>query len=186
MNKRYRLLKDLPDCKAGTVLEQENPYGLFMYCGAFDGKEPDSWYIKDVVENNPEWFELIEEPQPKKERVEVNSLNLHDRFLGNTADTYWYQFCASKPLDGTKFPLITKAIEQILNDEKPVWWVSWDEYNTLYGNYYDMGLKYDKLLKEVDEIKRRAFDGGRYHYLNPDFHFGYPTFESYKQSKQKT
>jgi hypothetical protein len=62
-----------------------------------------------LVENNPDWFQEVVEP----ERVEINSLKIHDNFLGNKADTYWYQFCANQPLDETKFPAITQAIEAI-------------------------------------------------------------------------
>lgn len=63
---RYRLKKDLPDCKAGTILTKEDkPDGLYMYCGVLDGTDADSWYIKEVVENNPDWFELIKE-EPKE------------------------------------------------------------------------------------------------------------------------
>jgi hypothetical protein len=62
-NKRYKLKKDLPDCKAGTILEQDKPDGLYMYVGETDGGDADSWYVKEVVETNQDWFELIEDKE---------------------------------------------------------------------------------------------------------------------------
>lgn len=63
MSKRYRLLKSLPDADIGTILENND--GLYRYKGRTDQPLETSWYVKEVVENNPEWFEEIE--QPKRE-----------------------------------------------------------------------------------------------------------------------
>jgi len=57
--------------------------------------------------------------QESKGGIEINSLRLHDNFLGNKVDTYWYQFCSNKVLDGTRFPAITQAIESCLNEPNP-------------------------------------------------------------------
>lgn len=59
--KKYKLLKDLPYIKAGIIYEQDwNQYK----------SEKQDWitdYLnKNIIENNPEWFEEIKEaPQPK-------------------------------------------------------------------------------------------------------------------------
>jgi len=57
--KKYRLLKDLPDAKAGTELISDGQ-------GNYDYKTPtdSGWYNEEYVENNPTWFELVE---PSKE-----------------------------------------------------------------------------------------------------------------------
>lgn len=61
------------------------------------------------------WLTKPSTNSPKEERIEVVSLQLHDRFLGNGADTYWYQFSTNRTLNGEKFSLIKKAIEDVLN-----------------------------------------------------------------------
>lgn len=49
--KKYRLLKDLPDLKAGAIFEYDNQCYQHLYCG-------DNWqYLAQDVEDNPEWFE---------------------------------------------------------------------------------------------------------------------------------
>lgn len=60
-SRQYKLLRDLPDCNSGTILTQEKPDGLYMYRGKTDGEDDASWYVKEVVENNPDWFQLIEQ-----------------------------------------------------------------------------------------------------------------------------
>src|SRR5687768_6752191 len=60
MNKKYRLLKDLPEIKAGEIflfVEQHDTYE----CKRSGGK-----YIhlpRSYVENNPEWFEKVKEQE---------------------------------------------------------------------------------------------------------------------------
>ena len=52
-NKTYKLLKDLPNLKAGAILTlQDND--CEQYCGDKDGTL--CFYDKEFVENNPEWF----------------------------------------------------------------------------------------------------------------------------------
>jgi len=55
--KKYRLKKDLPDCKAGAIFEYELDT---IYVHSTNGKHYLS-YHKDIVENNPEWFEEVKE-----------------------------------------------------------------------------------------------------------------------------
>lgn len=51
---KYRLLKDLPDLKAGAVFEWSGSMGVYKdnlntYC-----------YRKSLVESSPEWFERVD------------------------------------------------------------------------------------------------------------------------------
>ena len=58
--KKYRLLKDLPDSKAGDIYELISAYGgdTAYYLGG----DPDLSYWRPInVENNPEWFEEVKE-----------------------------------------------------------------------------------------------------------------------------
>ena len=63
MSKRYVLLKDLPDVKAEAILKQGDG-GLYYYLGFHDEGHENSWYIKEVVEDNPDWFEEITDTPP--------------------------------------------------------------------------------------------------------------------------
>jgi len=67
MSKTYILLKDLPDCKAGTefTLDQDIiKEGLASYVGG-----PSRYYIPSDVENNPEWFKEKEDTGGAKART---------------------------------------------------------------------------------------------------------------------
>lgn len=56
MSKKYRLLKDLPDADAGTLLFlQDNVYYYKTRT------ESDAYYTPCAVENNPTWFQRVDE-----------------------------------------------------------------------------------------------------------------------------
>lgn len=71
--KTYRLLKDLPDCKAGSIFTFDGDcnydYESTQYT---DGK---SWYRNVVVENNLEWFEELKEVEVKARITLVSELD---------------------------------------------------------------------------------------------------------------
>lgn len=58
--RKYKLLRDLPDAKAGTIFtfdgDDSYEYESIQYK---DGK---SWYKENVIHDNPEWFQPIHEP----------------------------------------------------------------------------------------------------------------------------
>lgn len=62
MSKRYRLLKDLPDCAAGAIFTHDGDdcynYESTQY------SDLKSWYKENVIQNNPEWFSEVEEEVP--------------------------------------------------------------------------------------------------------------------------
>jgi cyclopropane fatty-acyl-phospholipid synthase-like methyltransferase len=64
MSKKYKLLKDLPDCKAGTILELSEDGESYDY-KAQDGAE--CWYRRHYVESNSDWFQLVEEPKNEEQ-----------------------------------------------------------------------------------------------------------------------
>lgn len=55
--KRYKLLKDLPDLKAGAIFEFSGP----EYISKNNLDLPDTYYSKLLVESTPEWFEELKE-----------------------------------------------------------------------------------------------------------------------------
>jgi len=66
--KKYRLLKDLPNVKAGaTFLLSRSSSNIYFYGMPISNEAPESDQVgivrfeKSDVENNPDWFEPIEE-----------------------------------------------------------------------------------------------------------------------------
>ena len=57
---RYKLLKDLPDVKAGVIFEHRSGW-----CVSLNTKEREINYPITIVNSNPDWFEKIEEPKFK-------------------------------------------------------------------------------------------------------------------------
>lgn len=66
MRKRYRLLKDTPAVKKGAIYEEECEDGTQPFrCITpeyvkFKGYEDHRFSTREVIENNPEWFERVE------------------------------------------------------------------------------------------------------------------------------
>lgn len=104
MAKRYRLLKDIPSAvriiPAGTEFEE--------FEKSYANKEWKWWFAKEVVENNPEWFELIDncffdqkrlnerlqeiKDKEKEKEDEIRRLNHQAELLAEEKD-YWYNRC---------------------------------------------------------------------------------------------
>lgn len=145
--KQYKLLKDLPDAKAGTIFTHDGDdsyrYESLQY---LDGI---SWYREVCVENNPEWFELVlPVSEPVKEKIYVTRLWQHDNFKGNGNDAFWYQFCTSKPIEYINNSKLKQAIENCINgdtvvEDKPVLHISDDGKEMKQGDreftvYFDL------------------------------------------------
>jgi len=113
--KKYRLLKDLPDAKAGTELVFDGMEAYDYISEGIEGNLPNpSWYKREFVENNPEWFEEI-----KDTPVEVE----HKKIEANVSGASWQSDKAGmlvvnlgeSYISEDKFPAIKKAIEEIIN-----------------------------------------------------------------------
>lgn len=113
-DKRYRLIKDLPDAKAGTILEFDGN-DCYDYKSHRTGNKIDtalSWYKKDFVENNPDWFELIPESKESlPERIVVKSITCQNA----DADNVEYIMRLSKMIPANEGGSVSKAIESALN-----------------------------------------------------------------------
>lgn len=115
--KQFRLLKDAPDVDADAIFTF-NFSGNWCHYVTVGKSGKDVEYDQSYVENAKDWFEeVLPVSEPVKERIEIGSLDLHDNFLGNKVDTYWYQFYSNKVLDGTKFAEISNLLERYLNGE---------------------------------------------------------------------
>jgi hypothetical protein len=61
--RKFELLNDLPDAKAGTILESDG--GSYHYESIVNGiPKGELCYYRDYVENNPSWFKEIVEKEP--------------------------------------------------------------------------------------------------------------------------
>lgn len=113
MNKTYILLKDLPDAKAGIELEYDGNDSYDYKSNRTTNNTDDntiSWYKKEFVENNPEWFKLKEEDK----RFVISDF-LPDVSMKNGLGT-WYSVFSNFPIPQEKYPAIKLAIEQAINN----------------------------------------------------------------------
>lgn len=105
--KRYKLLKDLPSAKAGTLFLQDRERGIYIQDGfgisSFD---------KSVVEGNDSWFEEIPS-HPTKE--EIATL----RWNKGTLEYNELISCLSKFESSLKEQLIEKIEEYAANYNYP-------------------------------------------------------------------
>lgn len=164
MAKKYRLLKDL--LIGGLDNELSIPVGAVFHrhdgryeCDMVNNRKP--CVGATFVENNPEWFEEVKE----KQRIEVTVDGRFD-FCGFSKTAYHFNVYSGHRIPKEKFPLIEKAIEQILNDE--------EEY--LFDiNHINDHRKYLEGLKEGFEGARREAGLSFYEY---------ETFEDFLKDKK--
>lgn len=107
--RKYKLLKELPDAKAGTIFTGDGEDSGYHYPDIFDREK--SWTWKNVVENSPDWFELIgtiEVPQVKVLEIGYH----HDNEHGS-----WYMFGVPthQKIPPTFYPKVMEAIEETIN-----------------------------------------------------------------------
>lgn len=84
--KKYRLLKDLPDSKVGDEYIWNNSMEAYYK----NGNVQDSYWNGEAIENNPEWFEEV---IPNKQRVNGWYLVMDDRKIWypcKFTDGYWW------------------------------------------------------------------------------------------------
>ena len=105
MTKKYKLLKDLPDAKAGAIFVHNYSYNRYY----LDGNILGSYWDKEFVEDNPTWFqEVLPVSEPVKERIKVG-IRYHCYGGELVID-------ANKIISEEYFPAIKKSIESALND----------------------------------------------------------------------
>lgn len=161
MSKKYRLLKDLPDAKSGTIFELDKEGDSYDYT-ATTGEF--CWYRRHFIENNPDWFELI------NERIEVGKIEYAVTFYGHVIEVY-----TDKPTPKEKFPLIKQAIEAIINN---------DNLTMDFTGSFD----YLKEKKYTQEQLEAAFHSGRGRYVNHrngETKYDYQTFQDYFKELQQ-
>lgn len=133
--KRFKLLKDLPDLKAGDDVIFERVGDITMptyreYSFSRDGKR---WhYPVRVVESCPDFFEEVNTVE--KERIEVTLSK--NRGLSDNRVKGEYSLRSSIEIPEEKLPEIKKAIESVLNGE------FWNEIAVALDRYTEERIKY--------------------------------------------
>lgn len=103
----YILLKDLPDAKAGIELVFDDEGYYYQYKAS--NNEP-CWYLKEYVENNPEWFQKKSSKTIKEQpmAIEINITKLSEKPLA-------YLIHSTGEWSSEKIPAIKQEIEKVLN-----------------------------------------------------------------------
>lgn len=111
-----------------------------------------------------------EEPLP----IKVSHFTTHDNLKGNNWDSFFYQFCSTKPIPTEKYEPIKKAIEKILSGED---WVM-DFAKTMVKEMY---------ANELLEAQKKAFLASRgiREYDTSPKNYIYPTVDDYIKSLNK-
>lgn len=88
--KRYKLLKDTPTLKAGTIFEEQGSSNGYKELGQVitDGCLTKPWFAVSDIDNFDEWFEEIQEY--KRRRAEIGDLYYFIDDSGNV--TYKYDY----------------------------------------------------------------------------------------------
>lgn len=181
--KKYKLLKDLPDCAAGTIFtfdgDDSYDYEYTQY------KDVKSWYKENVVENNPEWFSPIEEELPSKDK------NIDLYFSKHSDEKFYRLYAVGKDFDMIK---ATKILEQVLNSNNEgdgsgiirVAEAHWKEIHKLLDKYEkEMGaIIEEKIYAGMENVFNAAREGIKGGYADErNFHGKYyRTFKDYKNS----
>lgn len=164
-NKRYKLLKDLPDCNAGNEVKYDDKAKEY-YAETIGGSR--IYFQEPTVELQPDWFEEV-----KPERIEVTI----DK---GTFGTALFIKCSNE-IPEDKFSAIKKAIESVLNDVQTMG--IQDEYN---GSRIYSEAELNKAREEAFNAARETKPVRTISFLNQvREHLMYLTFQDYLNSIQK-
>lgn len=110
--KQYRLLKDFPHVKAGTILPHLNA-GLY-------GIDDEVVFHEDFMKEYPDWFEEVIEQKMKKYKLLKDFLNNKAGDIVELPENMWFSpdwFEEVKPFEWTD-ELVKKAIQFYVRHEK--------------------------------------------------------------------
>lgn len=108
-NKTFKLKKNIPGAKAGSIAEYGKSCGCYIII--IENSER-LHFPASLVENNTEWFEeVLPVSEPVKEIIKVTVYP----YGGNGFNGF-----TTPKIEKEKFPLIQKAIESVLNNDTVV------------------------------------------------------------------
>ena len=170
MPKKYRLLKDLPNTKAGEVYKQTDD-GSNYICRSLSNNW-DTVYPREYIEHNPTWFEEIKE----KERIEVRDVSKPELFVEGLKVKWDFVVSLSRQPSSASMQKIPKLIEQAINNEQPK-----EETNPPTFSYKDIPLS--GTMVTLEECERRERDAFTWALYEMRLTMKYPTFEDYQNQK---
>jgi hypothetical protein len=87
MKRKFKLLKDLPDAKAGSIYEQISQWGTNYQ---IKGADYHIWWDISFIEKHPDWFEEVFEVQyTEKDMVEFASYHaLHNNWASSNLEIW--------------------------------------------------------------------------------------------------
>lgn len=139
--KKYRLLKELPRVEAGEIFEA-------IGNGEYKVKSNGYKFISSLVENNPEWFELI--PENKMEVVEGYTGIYHNGATYFSKADHVPSTFKPATLINNITPLMKQVVKQIEKGECYLRHVSKDMIIGLRSGNNEINGKYMLSNKEVD------------------------------------
>lgn len=158
--KRYKLLKDTPTLKAGTIFEERESSDGYKELGQVvtDGCLTRPWLTASEINNFDDWFEEI--PEYKRRRVEIGDLYYFIDDSGNVTYKYDYDNLWDNYRHSTgNYGLVKKDLETkreydiarqvLLDDAEGGKWKK-DEKN--YFAHYDEEWSFDYIMYYVPGV----------------------------------
>ena len=158
--KRYKLLKDTPTLKAGTIFEERESSDGYKELGQVvtDGCLTRPWLTASEINNFDDWFEEI--PEYKRRRAEIGDLYYFIDDSGNVAYKYDYDNLWDNYRHSTgNYGLVKKDLETkreydiarqvLLDDAEGGKWKK-DEKN--YFAHYDEEWSFDYIMYYVPGV----------------------------------
>ena len=158
--KRYKLLKDTPTLKAGTIFEERESSDGYKELGQIvtDGCLTRPWLTASEINNFDDWFEEI--PEYKRRRAEIGDLYYFIDDSGNVTYKYDYDNLWDNYRHSTgNYGLVKKDLETkreydiarqvLLDDAEGGKWKK-DEKN--YFAHYDEEWSFDYIMYYVPGV----------------------------------
>lgn len=181
MTKKYKLLKDLPDAKAGAIFVHNYSYNRYY----LDGNILGSYWDKEFVEDNPTWFqEVLPVSEPVKDRIKVE---IDGKYYIQYGEYHAIHFKSNHDFPNNKMETIRVAIEDILNDTVVEDNAFEDEFK--FMSFVELkGFSQHELLNmAADYIGKYRHDDTMTNYrIAHSLLYPTTTMNAYKQSKQSS
>lgn len=180
--KKFKLLKDTPDAEANTPLFDAGD-GTYQYISNLGET---SWYKKEYVEYNSNWFELIpEQSMPKQEeRIDHDLLGTTICYLKAFIDLNKSGLKADETSkdaqkiieyyeNNFKKPNSTTEVDKILDIDEAKHVEYWhNEFKVASKSLGEWIEKYCKLEKENDAMMKNVWEAAREHHLHNELKDG--------------
>lgn len=112
----YKLLKDLPDVKAGAIFEMGQALDAYYLTSDKTGTKYNCYcYPTEFVENANDWFQLQQPTEEQPKRIEVTNLRSEKIYADPRCTDSVMHFDTNIRVPEKKYEAVKKAIETVLN-----------------------------------------------------------------------